>query len=255
MISTSKPEGWGLSGGRMEFPNSTDITVKNLTFNSEGQLLLVLERYIEAQKEKPQKNFEEALKDMGNLIALLQNKRSNIKWDEINHLLNTAIPKSTSFLDTIKALFIKTETGDWKIDPGLAHSWDSDSEKIKIILTAIREELEETGLLIRPEPMVEIPAGIDHKVVICYTTEIVSGRLKKESKEIKQAEWFPLDHLPPTADEADTQGLTIQRSETMYWKHKNIYIPRALRAIKAKGYPLPCSAETIENFLRSRPQR
>ena len=40
-----KPEGWGLSGGRMEFPNQPTITVKNLTFDYKGDLILVREKY------------------------------------------------------------------------------------------------------------------------------------------------------------------------------------------------------------------
>ncbi len=247
----SKPEGWGLSGGRMEFPNPVSVTVKNMTFDPSGRLLLVRERFIESKTQETQKNFEEALIDMGNLIAFLQSKRSNITWDQINHLLNTAIPKPNRFMNMIKALFIKGETGDWKIDPALAHDWDQDSERNKVILTAIREELEETGLLIRPEPIVDIPAGANHKIVICCTTEIVSGRLKKESKEIYEACWFPLSQLPPTPDENED----VPRPETMYWKHKNIYIPQALMALREKGFALPCVAEEVDAFLASRPKR
>ncbi len=248
----AKPEGWGLSGGRMEFPNPVSITVKNLTFNSSGQMLLVRERFVESKDQETQKNFEEALIDMGKLIAFLRSKRSNITWDQINYLLNTVIPKSKNFLDTIKALFIpKNETGDWKIDPALAHDWDQSSERNKVILTAIREELEETGLLIRPEPMVDIPVGTNHKIVICYTTEVISGKLKEQSKEIYETAWFPLSQLPPTPDENED----IPRPETMYWKHKNIYIPQALMALRKRGLELPCAAEEVDAFLASRPKR
>lgn len=247
----AKPEGWGLSGGRMEFPNQPSITVKNLTFDANGRILLVRERYIKSKPLVTDKTFEEALIDMGKLIALLQSKRSPIKWEEINYLLNTVIPKPRRFFGMIHALFIGNKTGDWKIDPALAHDWNQDSERNKIILTSIREELEETGLLIRPEPVVEIPVGKDHKIIICYTTEIISGKLKKEGQEIHETEWYSLGYLPPTPEEDEN----LPRPETMYWKHKNIYIPKTLVALRQRGFTLPCPAEEVDAFLASRPKQ
>jgi len=255
----AKPESWGFSGGRNEFPNHPSITVKNLTFHPNGndQILLVRERFVESKPLKTDKTFEQALIDMGNLIAKEQSKKSPITWDKINYLLNTVIPKPKRFMNMVKALFIKSEAGDWKIDPALANDWDQDSERNKIILTAIREELEETGLLINPEPLVEFPTGRNHKLVVCYTTEIISGRLKKESKEIHETQWFALDQLPPVPDEDEN----ISKPYTMYTSHKYVYLPKALMTLREKGIPIPCAPEVIDAFLdkakkfRARPKQ
>jgi len=243
----AKPEGWSFSGGRNEFPNDPSMTVKNLTFHpsGNGQILLVRERYIESKPHQANKTFEQALIDMGNLIAKEQSKKSPITWDEINCLLNTVIPKPKKFMNMVKALFIKSGAGDWKIDPALANDWDQDSERNKIILTAIREELEETGLLIKPEPLIEIPAGRNHKLVLCYTTEIISGRLKKESKEIHETQWFALDQLPPAPEEDEN----ISKPYTMYRRHKYILLPKALMALRERNIPIPYAPKIIDAFL------
>lgn len=253
----SKPEGWGLCGGRLEFMNPQRVTVKIVIVNQEGDILLVLERYLSekeewAKKEEQarSKTFEECLIEMERLVALLQTKRSNIRWEEVNQLLDTAIPKS-------KEKFFNPQEGrDWKINPALAQNWDPNSENIKVILTAIRESLEETGLLIKPVPIVEIPRSDNHKVVICYAIEIISGRLKKESREIKETKWHKLDELPISKIEAKiavmTQGnMNQQISRAMYSSHKHLFLPKALMALKEKNYTVPCPSEKINAFLNS----
>ena len=155
-LSGSKPEQWGLSGGRMDFPNKPSITVKNLTLNQDGELLLVAERSI-ATKSKvipEDRTYEEAMKgvllDMEQLIAKLQSKGYPINWDDVNRILDTAIPKARGLFKDLLRIFTAEEIGDRKINPNFVLDWNPDSETMKVILTSIREELEETGLLVRP---------------------------------------------------------------------------------------------------------
>ncbi len=258
---SAKPPGWGLSGGRMEFPNvqsatgrNLSITVKNLTIDAEGNVLLVNEKYLAAKEQKAEQDFEQALRDMEKLIAHIQSRRSDITYDAVMRVLNETIPKV--MFHGVKRFFSAEEIGDRKIDPNLTLDWDPESELTKINLTAIREELEETGLLIRPTPLVEVPntnrrpdQEDDHKIVVCLA-EIVSGRLKQESRETWAAEWFSLAELPPTKEE----NPELEVSQTMYKSHKLNLLPMAMRALLAKKHHLSEMAlEKVKNFLAQYP--
>lgn len=259
-LSGSKPEQWGLSGGRMDFPNKPSITVKNLTLNQDGELLLVAERSI-ATKSKvipEDRTYEEAMKgvllDMEQLIAKLQSKGYPINWDDVNRILDTAIPKARGLFKDLLRIFTAEEIGDRKINPNFVLDWNPDSETMKVILTSIREELEETGLLVRPTLLAEFHKGDGHKVVICYTVP-VSKKIRKESQEIRAIQWFPLDQLPPARSEA---SMETELRDTMYNSHKLQFLPTALTLLGTScSHPAPSDAarRQIDAFLRKYPIR
>lgn len=255
-LSGNKPEQWGLSGGRMEFPNPCSITVKNLTLDDDGNLLLVAERSIETKTKlvAEGKTYEEAMKevllDMERLIALLQSKGFPIYWDDVNRILNIAIPKSRGLFKNLWKIFTAEEISDRKIDTNLIKDWDPDSETVKVVLTSIREELEETGLLVKPTPLTEIRKGDGHKVVICFT-EPITSKARKESKEIREIRRFPLAELPPARSEA---GENTELKDTMYDSHKLQFLPKALTALKEGKFSLSDEAkQQIDAFLLQYP--
>lgn len=247
---SSKREGWGLSGGRMEFHNVPSITVKNLTMDETGRVLLVHERYMETKPVSGVKTLEEALMDMENLIAKLQSKGSDITWAQVGRVLDEGVPKIQRIFD-FRKWFSGNYDGDRKLNPGLVQDWDPNSEKVKVILTAIREELEETGRLIWPEPVAEFPSPDGtHKLVICHTLRVEAGRLKKESQEIKETEWASLENLRTSDREAEANGEDVERATTMYHSHKFFYIPGALKALLAKGFQFP-NPDEVSSFIQS----
>lgn len=255
-LSGNKPEQWGLSGGRMDFPNNPSITVKNLTLNQDGELLLVAERSIETRsKVIPEgKTYEEAMKevllDMERLIALLQSKGYPMDWAAVNQILDAAIPKAHGLFRDLLKIFTAEEIGDRRINPNLVLDWDPDSETPKVVLTSMREELEETGLLVKPTPLVEIRKSDGHKVVICYTVP-VSKKIRKESQEIREIQWFPLDQLPPARSEA---SMETELKNTMYNSHKLQFLPKALTELKARKVPLSSAAlQQVDVFLSQYP--
>lgn len=251
-MNGNKPEQWGLSGGRMDFPNNPSITVKNLTLNPDGELLLVAERSTETKnKTIPEgKTYEEALKevllDMERLIALLQGKGYPMDWDAVNRILDSAIPKSRGLFKDLLKIFTAEEIGDRKINPNFVLDWDPDSETMKVVLTSMREELEETGLLVKPTPLAEFRKGDGHKVVICHTVP-VSKKIRKESQEIREIKWWPLDQLPPTRSEA---SMETELRNTMYDSHKFQFLPKALTVLRMGKFSLSDAAkQQIDAFL------
>lgn len=247
---SSKREGWGLSGGRMEFPNVPSITVKNLTLDEAGRVLLVHERYMETKPVSGMKTLEEALMDMENLITRLQSKGSNITWAQVGRVLDEGIPKIQRIFD-FRKWFSGNYEGERKLNPGLVQDWDPNSEKVKIILTAIREELEETGLLIWPEPLAEFPSPDGtHKLVVCHTIRVEAGRLKRESQEIKETEWVSPGNFRVSDKEAEANGEEVERATTMYHSHKFFYLPKALRVLLERDVQLPNSDE-IRTYIES----
>lgn len=258
---STKPPGWGLPGGRMEFPNplpespekNLSVTVKLLCFNADGEILLVFEKYLESKIQKTEQTFEQALMDMEALIAHIQSKKSPITYEQVMAVLNETVPKQTGLLRGLKKFFTAEEIGDRKIDPNLTLDWDPNSEPAKIILTAIRESLEETGLLIQPVPIVEIPRGADHKMVICLAN-IVGGKLKQETKETHGAEWFSLSDLPLSNKEVNDGDLDKPKRGVMYHSHKALYLPGAFRALLKADYPFPETVrQKILQFLAQQP--
>jgi ADP-ribose pyrophosphatase YjhB (NUDIX family) len=67
---------------------------------------------------------------------------------------------------------------------------------------ARRECLEETGLSVRVTRVVDIVAGREHPrgadFVIVYAAEVLAGELAP-ADDADQAEWFPVETLPPLA--------------------------------------------------------
>ncbi|MDP3999414.1 MAG: hypothetical protein Q8P76_02370 [bacterium] len=247
---SSKREGWGLSGGRMEFPNKPSITVKNLTMDEEGRVLLVHERYMETKPVSGEKTLEEALMDMENLIARLQSKGSDITWAQVGQVLDEGIPKIQRIFD-FRKWFSGNYEGERKLNPGLVQDWDPNSETVKILLTAIREELEETGLLIWPEVVSEFPSPDRmHKLVVCRTLKVEAGRLKRESQEIKETEWVSPENFRMSDKEAEENKEDVERATTMYHSHKFFYLPRAFQVLLERGVQFP-NRDEIQTFIES----
>lgn len=77
-------------------------------------------------------------------------------------------------------------------------------------LAAARECLEETGLSVRVERVVDVIAGREHDrgadFIIVYQAEIVSGELIP-ADDADAAEWFPRDQLPQLAFKATQKVL------------------------------------------------
>jgi 8-oxo-dGTP pyrophosphatase MutT (NUDIX family) len=75
-------------------------------------------------------------------------------------------------------------------------NWLNDQLSLLIFLTAIREGIEETGLLLLPERIVwEGAVSMDHKVVIVKAS-VVAGRIVPGKAEIDDCDWFERGNLP-----------------------------------------------------------
>lgn len=275
---STKPEGWGLPGGRMEFANPVSITVKDVAFNEKGQILLVQEKYVPdknpvAATEQPSpenpnpnvratKNFEEYLRDLRNLVNALHAKKSPITWEEVRRLLDVSVPQTRSILGQVMDFLSGREPDAEGLD--LFRSWNPESEEIKIILTAIREELEETGHLVRAVPVAETHSRENHKVVVCHAT-VLGGRIRKETKETYQVQWFSLAELPLSREEKRLldelpeekirelgwhSDFSSYAKDRMYWTHKFRYLPNALIALKQRGFRF-ANPDEVDAFLAS----
>src|SRR3989338_7165083 len=66
-----------------------------------------------------------------------------------------------------------------------------------VYFTAIREGIEETGLLVRPTAVLfeELTKSENHRLIVVHS-EIVLGKIKKRSLETYDCGWFDLRNLP-----------------------------------------------------------
>ncbi len=66
----------------------------------------------------------------------------------------------------------------------------------KVLLTAVKEGIEETGFLLKPvRELFREPTRGDHEVIL-VDCEIIIGRLSKHSTETDDVDWFELENLP-----------------------------------------------------------
>jgi ADP-ribose pyrophosphatase YjhB (NUDIX family) len=62
--------------------------------------------------------------------------------------------------------------------------------------TIVREVKEETGLDVKPGPLVKLKSGYKLRVEVAYEALHVGGTLKLDSFEVLEARWFDTDALP-----------------------------------------------------------
>jgi 8-oxo-dGTP pyrophosphatase MutT (NUDIX family) len=214
--------GFGLPGGKVGVINGISFTVKCLIFSSNGLLIV---------KEKNPENKSK-----------VERTSAALSFKEIRHRLWKMIAR-------------RKERGDFSINEKTVKEI---IEKIRnqqnnsiILLSAVREVLEETGILIDPKIITTFVLKSDilfpHHVVICLG-EIISGKLKKESLETFN-NFLQLSNLPPTDGEKEAEK--IQRTELMYYRHKILYLPSALKILLKKNYQFPFSKIEVDDFLKN----
>ncbi|MHB9019289.1 MAG: NUDIX hydrolase [Minisyncoccota bacterium] len=212
--------GFGLPGGKVGVINGVSITVKCLIFSENGLLIV--------KEKSPQLKSQE------------ERKKEALSLKEIRHRIWKLISR-------------RRERGDLSIDEGLLRKLfenaKEDEESI-ISLSAVREILEETGLLIEPQQLTRIlikNSGLPHVVVVCFG-EIISGKFRKESNETFNS-FKKLSDLPPTDGEVEAEK--IMKTELMFYRHKAWYIPSGLKILLEKNFDFPFSKEEVEDFIKN----
>jgi ADP-ribose pyrophosphatase YjhB (NUDIX family) len=94
--------------------------------------------------------------------------------------------------------------GLWTLPAGFINAGEDPAE------AAARECLEETGLNVRVNRVLEIISGKEHPrgadFVIVYQAEVLGGELRPDD-DADAVEWFPRDNLPPLAFRATQKVL------------------------------------------------
>lgn len=94
--------------------------------------------------------------------------------------------------------------GMWTLPAGFINGGEDPVE------AAVRECLEETGLSVRVNRVLEIISGKEHPrgadFVIVYQAEVLGGDLKPDD-DVDAVDWFSRDHLPPLAFRATQKVL------------------------------------------------
>jgi len=212
--------GFGLPGGKAGVISGFSITVKCLIFSKDG-LLIVKEKNPQSKSQEERTKNALSLKEIRHRIWKLVARRRERKDLSVNE-------------DILRKLFEDIK--------------DNGEESI-ISLSAVREILEETGFLIKPQKLMRIlikNGRLPHYVVL-YLGEIISGKLKKESGETFNF-FKRLSDLPPTDGEIEAEK--IMKTELMFYRHKVLYIPSALKILLEKNFNFPFSKNEVENFLK-----
>ncbi|MDO8443304.1 MAG: hypothetical protein Q7S81_03585, partial [bacterium] len=211
--------GFGLPGGKVGVINNASITVKCLVFSKDG-LLIVKEKNPKNKSQEERTKNALSLKEIQCSIRKLVERRRERKDWSVNE-------------EILRKLFEEIK--------------DNGNESV-ISLSAVREILEETGFLIKPQKLTRLlvrPGNLPHHVVL-YLGEIISGKLKKESGETFNF-FKRLSDLPPTDEEPGAEK--IMKTELMFYRHKVLYIPSALKILLEKNFSFPFSKEEVEDFL------
>jgi len=221
-MSNALRPGFGLPGGKVGVINGISVTVKCLVFSQNGLLIV-------KEKNPQNKSQEERIKNA-------------LSFKETKHRIWRLIAR-------------KRRAGDLSVDPEIfkkiIEKLENKNNDSIILLSAVREILEETGILINPKKIttfcVKSSNLFPHQVIICLG-EIVSGKLKKESAETFN-NFLPLSFLPPTDGESAAEK--ISKSELMYYRHKIFYLPTSLKILLQEKFQFPFSEKEVENFLKS----
>lgn len=215
-----KPEGWGLPGGKVDFHiknllnnNSfiTSVTVKLIYLDKEDKVLFGLENSLAEEIKNGYYGYEDLMKEIRKTVYFLKEEKSEISNNDV--------------IKIFKKLF-----GDY------GQNWmANDNIETKILLTAIKESLEETGFLIKPKILTRKQVSNNHEMVVCLAT-IIKGKQQESNNEIKKLEWLPLTEL-----------FVSQRN--FYASHRNKYLPDALEVLLKENYPF-ADREEVSCFLK-----
>ena len=213
--------GYGLPGGKVGVINGVSITVKCLIFSEDGLLI--------AKEKSPQLKSQE------------ERKKDAPSFKEICFRIWKLVAR-------------RRKKGDLSIDVAILKNLFEELEKKGedsiVFVSAVREILEETGLLIRPKKLDRIvisKSSLPH-VVILFSGEIISGKLKRESNETLNG-FRSLSDLPPTDGEMEAEK--VMKTDLMFYRHKVWYIPSGLKALLEKDFDFPFPKEEVENFIKN----
>lgn len=167
-----------------------DITVQVLVGNEKDEILMVAEkgdieeRGDDGRRGKPPGSGLPG----GNILTIYQKSGGTFLAEE---LIQGDVKQIVNYIDVDgidRELFeeiLRSENDFPKTTIG-----------VLVFLTAIRETLEETGLLVQPLTILfEEEVGAGH-IVIVVLAKYIAGQITKRTLETKDCNWIPLDRLP-----------------------------------------------------------
>jgi 8-oxo-dGTP pyrophosphatase MutT (NUDIX family) len=214
-MGIDKNPGHGLPGGGGGLINGISTSVKVLIFSKRG-LLIVSERVFE--KSSKSERYKES-----------------ISYEEaVNRITKKAISNKIK-LKTLEDFFSK---------------FRNDIKNCKILLTAVREVVEETGLLISPRILKFFPVNRKnrHQTIVCLG-EVVAGKMKDQSNETFNF-WKSLEDLPYASNDPRAENFPLAAS--MYTSHKKKFLPDGLEILLKENYKFPFLEEEVINFLKEK---
>ncbi|MBU4348133.1 NUDIX domain-containing protein [Patescibacteria group bacterium] len=214
-MGIDKNPGHGLPGGGGGLINGISTSVKVLIFSERGLLIVsekVFEKNSKSERYKESMSYEEA-------VGRITKRASSNKIES-------------------------------KILGNFFYKFNASIKNCKILLTAIRETVEETGLLINPRILKFFPVDRrnKHQSIICLG-EIVAGKMKKESEETFNS-WIPLEDLPYASNDLRAENFPLAAS--MYASHKKKFLRDGLEILLKENYKFPFPEEEVINFLKEK---
>ncbi len=216
----TKPPGWGLPGGRIDKTYNSHCGIfasaRVVIFNQHGEVLL--------NKERSLPDDQERLTEYDLILEhLFQIKGSKIADSDLWHVL----------YDIEKI--------------GSNHLCCADSKMLQ--LTAVKECLEETGLLIKPTYLTtlqynrNIMLPLPRKHIVLFHGQYISGAIRPNI-EVEKSCWFKLNALPR---KHWLFGFLRSRANTLYPSHYE-YLRASLNAMLRKSIQLP-DPDAVHTFL------
>jgi 8-oxo-dGTP pyrophosphatase MutT (NUDIX family) len=181
-----------------------EITVQAVILNAENQILLVHERGEDGNKPPgwgmPGGGVDKKSKALkSKILKLSRSGGVQIDEDDFSGLQNPDSNISDGLV--IGALqnqifnflpFYGIDEANWLRLLGM----ETQVQDLILLLTLIKECLEETGFLVLPKQILfEESNAPGHKIMVMLA-EIVDGKIQKRSLETDDCDWFPTDQLP-----------------------------------------------------------